>query len=482
MDRFYIRTMGCQMNVHDSRRMHELLRAEGMHEVTEPRDADLIVINTCSVRDKAETKLDSELGRMRLIKEARQTPTVIAVAGCVARQRGEALLKRMPFVDIVMGPDNLLGLADMAKAAWHGAPPAVAVEWDIDSPTFLRASAIPGVASGVLRSPTAFVSISKGCDERCSYCIVPFTRGPERHRRAGEIISEIGQLLSHGVKEVTLLGQTVNNYQDPTGELGPRCKQASSDFAALLYRIAEKCPTLTRLRYTSPHPRYFDDALVRAHAELDVLCRHVHMPVQSGSDRILKKMIRRHDRQRYVQAVEKLRAVRGDLTVSTDLIVGFPGETDDDFEQTLDLMKQVGYVGVYAFKYSERPGTAAVRLGDDVPRQVKAQRLERVFALSERLTHEHLQGLVGSVQSVLIEEENARGQGVSGHTERNEIVHVHGQGIGLGDGIVRVRIVEAYKHSLVGELVASEQARTRASEHGAGGQGRGMGRRLPVLS
>ena len=456
MQRFYIRTLGCQMNVHDSDRVHELLCDVGLEPVSSPEQADLIVVNTCSVREKAESKLDSEMGKLRKLKQSRVEPTVLVVAGCVARQRGEAMLKRMPFVDVVVGPDNLLALPAMVQAAAKGAPPAVATEWDIDQPTFLRSRPR---AEGV--APSVFVSISKGCDERCSYCIVPSTRGPERHRPASEIVKEVQDLVSGGAQEVILLGQTVNNYQDPTGELGARPANAVSDFAALIRRIARDVPDLVRLRYTSPHPGFFDGALIEAHGDLSVLCRHVHMPVQSGSDVILKRMIRRHTRQAYLAAVRGLREARPDLTVSTDLIVGFPTETEDDFRQTLSLMREVPFVGVYAFKYSPRPGTPALRLGDDVTGGEKSERLARVFALSESLMQEHLDGLVGTTQRVLIEEPNPRGDGgLSGHTDRNEIVHIEPEsGLQVSDGVVSLRIVRAYKHSLVGEPLSRNRRR-----------------------
>jgi tRNA-2-methylthio-N6-dimethylallyladenosine synthase len=467
MNRFFIRTLGCQMNVHDSNRVHELLCDAGLSPADTPEDADLIVVNTCSVREKAESKLDSELGKLRKLKASRNHPTVLVVAGCVAKQRGEAMLQRMPFLDVIVGPDNLLALPKMALAAAQGAPPAVATEWDIDQPTFLRSRATHADVR-----PSAFVSVSKGCDERCSFCIVPSTRGPERHRPAQQIVDEIHDLVSGGALEIILLGQTVNNYQDPTGELGPRPANAKSDFAALLRRIAQDVPRLARLRYTSPHPRFFDGALIEAHRDLDVLCRHVHMPVQSGSDRLLKRMLRRHDRAEYVAAIRDLQCARPDLTVSTDLIVGFPTETDDDFEQTLSLMREVPFLGVYAFKYSPRPGTPALRLGDDVPEGLKAERLARVFELSEALMGEHLERLVGSTLRVLIEEPNPRGDGgVSGHSDRNEIVHVQaGSGLRVGDGVVPLRIVRAYKHSLVGELDRADQGVHPSLRH-----------RLPVL-
>ena len=467
MNSFYIHTFGCQMNVHDSQRMSELLRAAGLSPVDSAETADLVVVNTCSVRDKAEQKLDSELGKLRRLKKNRANPPVLVVAGCVASQRAEAMLARMPFIDVVLGPDNLNALPKLAFAAANGAPPVVATDFDIDEPTFLRSRPETTKAS-----VTAYVSISKGCDERCSFCIVPSTRGPERHRSASEIIGEIRDLVEAGTKEVILLGQTVNGYKDPTGELHPRAEGAPSDFASLLHRIARDVPSLTRMRYTSPHPRYFDDALATAHRDVPMLCRHVHMPLQSGSDDVLRRMIRRHDLDDYRASVRALRRAQPDLTVSTDLIVGFPGETDEDFELTLAAMREIGFVGVYAFKYSPRPGTPALRLGDDVSTGVKSERLARVFELSEALTAQHLATLVGTTQQVLIEEPNPRGDGgLSGHTDRNEIVHVGWEsGLRVGDGIVPIRITRAYKHSLVGEV-----DRTRPE-----GLPEGWRRRLPV--
>ncbi|MCL2824527.1 MAG: tRNA (N6-isopentenyl adenosine(37)-C2)-methylthiotransferase MiaB [Polyangiaceae bacterium] len=465
MDRFFIRTMGCQMNVHDSERAHEILCDAGLTPADSPEDADLIVVNTCSVREKAEAKLDSELGKLRRLKASSQK--VLVVAGCVAKQRGKAMLDRMPFLDAVVGPDNLAQLPRIAFESAAGAARVVATDWDIDRPSFLGTR-----VTGVGVRPSMFVSVSKGCSERCSFCIVPSTRGPERHRAATEIVGEIRHLVSAGVLEVILLGQTVNNYQDPVGELGDRPSNAKSDFAALLRKIARDVPELLRLRYTSPHPRFFDGALIEAHRDLDVLCRHLHMPVQSGSDLVLRRMIRRHTREEFLGVVSEMRRVRGDITVSTDLIVGFPGETDVDFEQTLGLMRDVPFVGVYAFKYSPRPGTPALVLGDDVDEVEKSGRLSRVFEVSEFLMGEHLRGLVGTEQLVLLEEPNPRGDGgVSGHTDRNEIVHVEaGSGLRVGDGVVKLRIVRAYKHSLVGEYECAE----------AGG-GLQVRRRLPVL-
>ncbi|MCU0689870.1 MAG: tRNA (N6-isopentenyl adenosine(37)-C2)-methylthiotransferase MiaB [Polyangiaceae bacterium] len=449
MHRFYIHTFGCQMNVHDSQRMAELLRESGMVPADDPEDADLVVVNTCSVREKAEHKLDSELGKLRRMKARKAGRTVLAVAGCVAQQRGERLLARVAGLDIVLGPDNLTELPKLARAVAGGAAPVVSTSFDLDAPTFLGTR-----AESDRTTPSVFVSISKGCDERCSFCIVPSTRGPERHRSADEIIEEVRALAKAGACEVVLLGQTVNGYRDPAGVLGHRPVGARSDFSALLRRIAEAVPSLQRLRYTSSHPRYFDAHLADVHRELPMLCRHVHMPVQTGSDRMLRRMVRRHTRREYLDSVRALQHAQPGLTVSTDLIVGFPGETDDDFEHTLLLMREVPFMGVYAFKYSPRPGTPALRFEDDIPEHVKSERLSRVFELSDALQRDHLETLLGTVQRVLLEEPSPRGDGsLSGRTERNEIVHVSPQeGLRIGDGVVPLRIACVFRHSLQGEL------------------------------
>lgn len=307
---------------------------------------------------------------------------------------------------------------------------------------------------------TAFVTVMKGCDERCSFCIVPYTRGPERYRSSGEIIDEIARLVAAGVREVTLLGQTVNSYRDPAQALtlAPEADPADADeseFAALLRAIAAQVPDLARLRYTSPHPRHVTRALVAAHAELDVLARHVHLPVQSGSDRVLKRMIRRYSRGEYLERASRLFGARPDLTLSTDIIVGFPGETDQDFQETLSLVDEVGFKGLFGFKYSQRPYTPAQKLKDDVSEAEKSSRLAALFSRSEAILAAHLASLVGSRQRVLIEgSSKAGGENVTGRTERSEIVHVaHEAGATLVGEVVDVTIQRAFKHSLLGELV-----------------------------
>jgi tRNA-2-methylthio-N6-dimethylallyladenosine synthase len=330
---------------------------------------------------------------------------------------------------------------------------------DVDEPVFLRVST--DRHHGI--SPSAFVTIMKGCDERCSFCIVPHTRGPERYRPSSEIVDEVARLVSKGAREVTLLGQTVNSYIDPEGRLDKAPLAADdpdeSEFAALLRRIAEGVPGLCRLRYTSPHPRHVTPSLIAAHRDLEVLARHVHLPVQSGSDRMLRRMIRRYTRAEYVERALRLYAARPGLTLSTDIIVGFPGETEREFAETLELVAEVGFAGLFGFKYSRRPYTPALKLGDDVPEDVKSTRLSALFALAESIQGGRLAKLVGSTARVLVEGEEKTGSGrVTGRTERNEIVHIPTEnGASLIGEIVEVRLVRAFKHSLEGEQIGVRQ-------------------------
>jgi tRNA-2-methylthio-N6-dimethylallyladenosine synthase len=454
MPSYTVKTFGCQMNVHDSERIDETLRDAGYVAAADPDSADLIVINTCSVREKAEQKLRSLVGTLADLK-AERPDVIIAVAGCLAQQEGQKLLSRMKQIDVVLGPDNIVELPRLVEAVQGGAPPMVRTVFDVDEPVFLRARPDPRRGA----APTAFVTVMKGCDERCSFCIVPHTRGPERYRPSSEIVEEIGGLVRAGVREVTLLGQTVNSYRDPEHALCPAPASSPSDpdeseFAALLRRIAEAVPLLSRLRYTSPHPRHVTPSLVAAHRDLDVLARHVHLPVQSGSNRMLKRMIRRYTKQEYVERAELLRSARPGLTLSTDIIVGFCGETDQDFEETLDLVRAVGFCGLFGFKYSPRPYTPAQKLDDDVSETTKSARLASLFAVAEELQKKKLDALVGSIEQVLVEGESKAGSGrVTGRTERNEIVHIGAaDGASLIGEMVEVEIVGAFKHSLLGAL------------------------------
>jgi tRNA-2-methylthio-N6-dimethylallyladenosine synthase len=472
MRRFLLQTFGCQMNMHDSRRIEEVLYARGYEATDAPELADLIVFNTCSVREKADHKLLSSVGTFRPLKE-RKRELVIAVAGCMAQQQGEALLDRVDLIDIVLGPDNIPELPDLVQHVQDGGPPIARTVFDLEQPMFLTARVRPE-----RREITSYVTVMKGCDERCTYCIVPYTRGSERYRPAAEIIREIQSLCADGVREVTLLGQTVNSWHEPVSGPSPAPPSAAeSQFPELVHRIAAEVPALARLRYTSPHPRHVTEALVAAHRELSVLPAHVHLPMQSGSDRLLRRMLRRYRRHTYLERARALQASRPGFTLSTDIIVGFPGETERDFEDTLSLVREVGFVGVFAFKYSPRPHTPALRLGDDVPEAVKSERLARLFAVADDLQSAHLAQLVGRSVEVLVDGISREPGHVAGRSERHELVHVavpanedipgndHAPGTENGSGtahvpgienwigrLVRARVVRANKRSLFAEL------------------------------
>jgi len=384
----------------------------------------------------------------------------------------------------MIGPDNIAELPELLREAQAGTRRLARIELDLDAPRFLDATPRPDGDE-----VSAYVTVMKGCDERCSFCIVPYTRGAERYRRADEIVAEVAALARGGVREVTLLGQTVNSWHEP----GEPHAETESRFAELLYRIAAHAPGLARLRYTSPHPRHVTQALVRAHAELELLPAHVHLPVQSGSDRVLRRMIRRYTRRQYVESARALQAARPGLTLSTDIIVGFPGENEADFEQTLSLVDEVGFVTAFGFKYSPRPHTPALKLGDDVPEPVKAERLSRLFEHVDRHQLRHLRALVGTRTRVLFE--GASKSGPHGHaapgapalaafvgrSERHEIVHVHAPAdCDLSGQLLEVEIVEANKRSLLGKIVGEPPvAARRLASRGPGGAST---KRLPVVS
>ncbi len=441
MRRFLIQTFGCQMNMHDSRRIEEVMYARGYEATDVPELADLIVFNTCSIRDKADHKLLSSLGRVRPLKE-RNRDLVIAVAGCMAQQQGEALLGRSDLVDVVLGPDNIPELPDLVRHVQDGGPPVARTVFDLDQPSFLNAH-----VRADRPEVTAYVTVMKGCDERCTYCIVPYTRGAERYRPAREIVSEIASLCAGGVREITLLGQTVNSWHEPGTAEG-----TESQFPELLRRIAAEVPALARLRYTSPHPRHVTEALVQSHRELDVLAPHVHLPVQSGSDRMLKMMLRRYRRQTYLERARALQACRDGFTLSTDIIVGFPGESDSDFEDTLSLVREVGFVSVFGFKYSPRPHTPALKLGDTIPEDVKSERLARLFEVGDQVQAEHHARLVGTRVQVLVEGPSKTAGRVVGRSERHELVHVAvPDGASMLGLLVPARVTQANKRSLLAD-------------------------------
>src|SRR6478735_2376269 len=479
MPAYTLVTFGCKMNQHDSERSGEVLRGIGYSEVAEPADADLVLLNTCSIREKAEQKLRSEVGRIGLLKRTKPG-LMIGVAGCMAQQEGERLSRRMPQIDFMLGPDNISEL------------PSILAEVELGAPQFLSAQVEPGRTGA-----TAFVTIMKGCDERCTYCVVPYTRGPERYRTAREILAEIRLLVDAGVREVTLLGQTVNSYRDPAGSLSlaPGAGEVhfqhtlravaledESEFPALLRAICAEVPELARLRYTSPHPRHLTWSLILAHRDLPALARHVHMPVQSGSDRVLKRMLRRYTVDEYVERVDALRNAVPGVTFSTDVIVGFPGETREDFAATLALAERVKFTGFFGFTYSERPNTPALKLADDVSEEEKSARLEEIFELTDRHRSEHLAGLVGTTEVVLAERRGKNGD-FMGRSERNEIVHFACAGDAVGQ-MVPVRIREAYNNSLRGEIepgfvLAQPDPNVEHRNSNPAGNGR---RSLPVLA
>jgi len=414
------------------------------------------------VREKAEHKLMSALGTVRPLKEEKRG-VVIAVAGCVAQQEGERLLHKARFLDVVIGPDNIGELPGLVEHVRAGGPPVARTVFDVDAPGFLEATPAPSRLE-----VTAFVTVMKGCDERCTYCIVPHTRGPERYRSSDDIVREIRGMVEGGVREVTLLGQTVNSWFEPTGSAAPSEAPPvwssrlakTSEFATLLRRVAKEVPELPRLRYVSPHPRHLTDDLIAAHGELDVLADHLHLPVQSGSDRTLKRMLRRYTRELYIERVTALKAAVPGLTLSTDIIVGFPGETDEDFEQTLSLIETVGFVAAFAFKYSPRPYTPSLKLEDDVPEKVKAKRLQAVFDAITEQQGPHLESMVGTTQEVLLEGVSRTDETrFTGRTRRNEIVHV--EGTDLAGQLREVVITSANKHSLMGRLTGAEPLERR---------------------
>lgn len=460
MRRYLIQTFGCQMNVHDSLRIEEALSGAGYAATDAPELADLIVFNTCSIREKADHKLRSAAGTFRELKE-RKRDLVMVVAGCMAQQRGEALLKEVDLVDVVIGPDNIAELPSLIGHVRAGGPPIARTVFDLEAPSFLQAHAQP-----LRHEPCAYVTIMKGCDERCTYCIVPYTRGAERYRSSDEIVAEVQRLCAAGVREITLLGQTVNSWHEPHE------RADESRFPWLLRRIAREVPELLRLRYTSPHPRHVTPALIAAHAELAVLPAHVHLPVQSGSDRMLRMMLRRYRRQDFLERAAALRSSRPGFTLSTDMIVGFPGETEQDFQDTLSLVRDAGFVSVFAFKYSPRPHTPALRLGDTISEELKSERLERLFEVSDAQQADYLASLVGRELEVLIEGPSKNDPTrFTGRSERHEIVHVPvPAGVNPTGQLVRVRAIEANKRSLVAEplqawpAAASVEALSRHSQ------------------
>lgn len=438
--KLYIETHGCQMNEYDSSRMADLLGEHQALEVTEdPAEADVILLNTCSIREKAQEKVFSQLGRWRELKKV-NPDLVIGVGGCVASQEGAAIRERAPYVDVVFGPQTLHRLPEMIDAARSTRTPQV----DVSFPEIEKFDRLPEPR---VDGPSAFVSVMEGCSKYCTFCVVPYTRGEEVSRPLDDVLAEIVHLAENGVREVTLLGQNVNGYRGPTAD-GRIC-----DFAELI-RIVAEIDGIERIRYTTSHPLEFSDALIAAHAEVPQLVKYVHLPVQAGSDRVLAAMKRNHTVLEYKSRVRKLKAAVPDICISSDFIVGFPGETDKDFEQTMKLIEEVGFDFSYSFIYSPRPGTPAADLPDDTPEEVKKQRLHILQQRINQQGFEISRRMVGSVQRILVSDYSKRDPGMlTGRTENNRIVNFRCDNPRLIGQFVDVRIDEALPHSLRGTLL-----------------------------
>jgi tRNA-2-methylthio-N6-dimethylallyladenosine synthase len=435
----YIKTFGCQMNEYDSQKMLDLLRSTHQLEVVErPEEADLLLMNTCSVREKAAEKLFSELGRWRELKQARPG-VMIGVGGCVASQEGAAIFERAPFVDLVFGPQTLHRLPELLTQAAQGSPRVI----DINFPEIEKFDRLPAPRA---EGPSAFVSIMEGCSKYCTFCVVPYTRGEEFSRPFDDVIAEVHALSVQGVREVTLLGQNVNAYR------GVMHDGRIADLAALIRYVAA-IDGVERIRYTTSHPVEFSDRLIDLYALEAKLVSHVHLPVQSGSDRILALMKRGHTTLEYLSKIRRLRKARPEISISSDFIVGFPGETTADFEATMRLIEQVDFDYSFSFIYSPRPGTPAASLPDDTPPAEKKQRLAQLQQRLERLGYAKSLRMVGTRQRVLVVQPARKNpQELAARTENNRVVNFAGEAALIGH-YVEVLITEALSNSLRGELL-----------------------------
>jgi len=441
----FVKTYGCQMNVYDSDRMTDALSKDGYQATDVLEEADLVLLNTCHIREKAAEKVYSELGRLREMKKARAKDgreMVIGVTGCVAQAEGREILRRAPAVDLVIGPQTYHRLPDALRRA-KGGERVVETDYAIED-KFEHLPA-PERARTRARGVTAFLTVQEGCDKFCTFCVVPYTRGSEVSRPVAQIVTEAERLVEGGVREITLLGQNVNAWHG----LGP--DGAEWGLGDLLYRLAE-IEGLARLRYTTSHPRDMDDRLIGAHRDLPKLMPYLHLPVQSGSDRILKAMNRRHTAAEYVALIERIRAVQPDLAISGDFIVGFPGETDEDFEDTMRLIETVGYAQAFSFKYSIRPGTPGAEMDGHVAEDVKAERLERLQALLFRQQREFAKTCIGKEIDLLLEKPGRMPGQLVGRSPWLQPVNIDAKGSEIGD-IIRVRIIDAGPNSLFAEAI-----------------------------
>ncbi len=444
--RLFVKSYGCQMNVYDAERMADVLGPEGFAETADVADADVIVLNTCHIREKAAEKVYSELGRLRVLKGERASrglDTRVVVAGCVAQAEGAEIQRRMPVVDLVVGPQNYHRLPDLLARARSG--PVVDTEFPVED----KFDHLPAPSRQVMqrRGVSAFVTVQEGCDKFCAFCVVPYTRGAEVSRPVAKVLADVARLAEAGIREVTLIGQNVNAYH---GE-GPDGRDWT--LARLMARVAE-VPGIARIRYTTSHPLDMDDALIAVHRDLPQAMPYLHLPVQSGSDRILKAMNRRHDAAAYLRAIDKVRAARPDIALSSDFIVGFPGETDADFEDTMRLVDRVRFAAAFSFKYSQRPGTPAADAGEQVAEPVKAERLARLQERLEAHRQAFNAGALGQVMPVLVEREGRHPGQLVGKSPYLQGVHFDAAGSGLRIGdIADVEIVALSTNSMTGRLV-----------------------------
>jgi tRNA-2-methylthio-N6-dimethylallyladenosine synthase len=447
--RVFIRTFGCQMNAYDSEKMTDVLAdAEGFERCDRPEEADVILFNTCSVREKAQEKVFTDLGRVRHLKRARPD-LLIGVGGCVASQEGTAIVARAPYVDLVFGPQTLHRLPDLMAERRRTGKPQV----DVSFPEIEKFDRLPPPR---IAGPTAFVSIMEGCSKYCTFCVVPYTRGEEVSRPFDDVLTEIADLADNGVREVTLLGQNVNAYR------GAMADGVKADFATLIEYVAEM-PGIERIRYTTSHPKEFTRRLIDCHGRVDKLARHVHLPVQSGSDRVLAAMKRGYTALEYKSIARRLRAARPDISISSDFIVGFPGESESDFGATLQLIDEVAFDASFSFLYSRRPGTPAAELADDTPRADKLERLQRLQAKLDSHAQAVSARMVGTVQRVLVEGPARKNPTeLAGRTSNNRVVNFPGPSRLIGQ-FVDVAIERALSHSLRGRF--ARPAKLRPHDH-----------------
>ena len=450
----HIKSFGCQMNVYDSHRMADTLAPEGFVETARPEDADLVILNTCHIREKAVEKVYSEIGRIREMKEAAERDgrsMMIAVAGCVAQAEGKEIIRRAGAVDLVVGSQNYHRLPEMISCA-QGGDKVVDTEFPIEDK--FEALVEPRREAIAKRGISAFVTVQEGCDKFCAFCVVPYTRGVEISRPVEKIVAEVERLADAGVREVTLIGQNVNAYH------GLDVDGTSASLGKLLRRLS-RVPHILRLRYTTSHPRDMDDDLIAAHAELPALMPYVHLPVQSGSDGILQAMNRKHTRRNYLQVIERLRAARNDLALTSDFIVGFPGETEADFRETLSLIDDVGFAGAYSFMYSARPGTPAADMDDQVPQEEKAERLQRLQAVITRHQRAFNAGFAGRDMDILLEKRGRLPGQLVGRSPYLQAVQVMAPAKLIGS-VRNVTVTEVGSNSLFAALADENHARAFA--------------------